>query len=279
MRNWKSCATYYPKKLFACSHEKHLYWVIMDEQVDLKKVARQHVEMDMFFVGDFALNAKNPDVDDSVVEAQMKESQAARAGVVEELEKIAREVRRCCQCGLGETRTNGVPGEGAPDARILFVGEAPGADEDAQGRPFVGRAGQLLDKIINAMGLKRSDVFICNILKCRPPGNRDPRPDEITNCLPFLQMQLALIQPEVIVALGAHAARTLLNTNQAIGRLRGRFHDYYFSPDAAPIKLMPTYHPAYLLRNYSPDNRRRVWEDMQKVMAQVGLEVPEAKSK
>lgn len=251
----------------------------MDEKVDLKKVARQHVEMDMFFVGDFALNAKNPNVDESVVEAQMKESQAARAGVVEELEKIAQEIRRCCQCGLGETRTKGVPGEGAADARIVFVGEAPGADEDAQGRPFVGRAGQLLDRIIDAMGLKRSDVFICNILKCRPPGNRDPRPDEIISCLPFLQMQLALIRPEVIVALGAHAARTLLNTNQAIGRLRGRFHDYYFSPDASPIKLMPTYHPAYLLRNYSSDNRRRVWQDMQKVMAQVGLEVPEAKGK
>jgi len=250
----------------------------MGKQVDLKKVARQHIEMDMFFVGDFALGAGNPAVDESsVAEAGTGTPQAARAAVAEELDRIAQEVRRCCRCGLGQSRTNAVPGEGNPNARIVFVGEAPGADEDAQGRPFVGRAGQLLDRIINAMGMQRGDVFICNILKCRPPGNRDPRPDEIISCLPFLQRQLTLIAPEVIVALGAHAARTLLNTNQAIGQLRGRFHDYYFSPDAPPIKLMPTYHPAYLLRNYSQDNRRRVWEDMQKVMAEVGLEVPGAK--
>ncbi len=249
----------------------------MDEKVDLKKVARQHVEMDMFFVGDFALAEGLAGVPDEGGTS----GAGANAGTdaAEGLAAIAAEVGACCKCGLGETRTNAVPGEGNPNAKIVFVGEAPGADEDAQGRPFVGRAGQLLEKIINAMGMRRSDVFICNTLKCRPPGNRDPRPDEIINCLPFLQMQLALIAPEVIVALGAHAARTLLNTNQAIGRLRGRFHDYYFSPDAPPIKLMPTYHPAYLLRNYSPDNRRRVWEDMQKVMTEVGLEMPQAKGK
>lgn len=195
------------------------------------------------------------------------------------LKEIAAEVSKCCACGLGETRTNVVPGEGNPDARVVFVGEAPGADEDKQGRPFVGRAGKLLEKIINAMGFQRSEVFICNILKCRPPDNRDPKPDEIVKCLPFLQRQLELIDPEVIVALGAHAAKTLLNTNKPIGQMRGKFHDYYTSEDAEPIKLMPTYHPAYLLRSYSVDNRTRVWEDMKKVLIELDLPVPQAKKK
>ena len=247
----------------------------MEKPIDFKKAARQHIELDEFFVGDFSVNAANPNFDESMMEDALKE---CNASVSKELAKIAAEVCKCCKCGLGETRTNGVPGEGNPDARIVFVGEAPGADEDAQGRPFVGRAGQLLGKIINAMGLDRGDVFICNILKCRPPGNRDPRPDEIISCLPFLQRQLELIEPEIIVALGAHAAKTLLSTNEAIGRLRGRFHEYYTSPEATPIKLMATYHPAYLLRNYSPDNRRKVWEDMKKVLAELGMDVPEAKN-
>jgi DNA polymerase len=120
-------------------------------------------------------------------------------------------------------------------------------------------------------------VFICNILKCRPPDNRDPRPEEIISCLPFLREQLELIKPEIIVALGAHAARTLLNTNLAIGKLRGRFHEYYPSEESAPVKLMATYHPAYLLRNYSQDNRRRVWEDMKQVMAEMGMETHEGR--
>ncbi|GAH66663.1 unnamed protein product, partial [marine sediment metagenome] len=184
------------------------------------------------------------------------------------------EVNKCRRCELWRSRKNAVPGEGSPSARIAFVGEAPGADEDAQGRPFVGRAGQLLDKIIIAMGLKRGDVYICNILKCRPPDNRDPKPDEIIKCLPFLQQQLEMIGPEIIVALGAHAARTLLETNKPIGHLRGKFHEYYPSMTAKPIKLMATYHPAYLLRSYSPENRRKVWEDMQKVLAELGMEAP-----
>jgi DNA polymerase len=157
----------------------------------------------------------------------------------------------------------------------MFIGEAPGADEDTQGRPFVGRAGQLLDRVIEACGLKRSDVFIGNILKCRPPENRDPRPEEIISCLPYLQQQIEIIEPEVIVALGAHAARTLLNTNKPIGQLRGHFHEYYAGIGRPPIKLMATYHTAYLLRNYSPENRKRVWEDMKKVLAEIGLPVPE----
>ena len=192
-----------------------------------------------------------------------------------ELEKLADEVRQCCKCPLGSLRNNAVPGEGNPNARIMFVGEAPGADEDAQGRPFVGRAGHLLDKVIAACGLKRSDVFIGNILKCRPPENRDPRPDEIINCFPYLQRQIEIINPEVIVALGAPAARTLLNTNKPIGQLRGLFHEYSAGLGRPPIKLMATYHTAYLLRNYSQQNRQRVWEDMKKVLAELGLPIPE----
>jgi uracil-DNA glycosylase family 4 len=168
-----------------------------------------------------------------------------------------------------------VPGEGSADARIVFVGEGPGADEDAQGRPFVGRAGQLLDKIINAMELKRSDVYICNILKCRPPENRDPRPEEVAHCLPYLQEQIEIIEPEIIVALGAHAARTLLENTKSIGQLRGKFHEYYLRLGKPPIKLMATYHPAYLLRSYSPENRRRVWEDMKKVLSELSLPIPD----
>ncbi len=191
-----------------------------------------------------------------------------------ELEKIAEEARQCCKCTLGSSRTNAVPGEGNPDARIMFVGEAPGADEDAQGRPFVGRAGQLLDKIIIACGLERGDVFIGNILKCRPPGNRDPRPEEIISCIPYLQKQIEMIEPEILVALGAHAAKTLLKSTKSIGALRGQFHEYHAGIGRPPVKLMATYHPAYLLRNYSPDNRRKVWEDMKKVLAELDLPVP-----
>lgn len=191
-----------------------------------------------------------------------------------QLAAIAAEVAQCTKCPLGESRLNPVPGEGNSDARVVFVGEAPGQTEDEQGRPFVGRAGQLLTKIISAMGLKREEVYICNILKCRPPGNRDPQATEIVACQGYLHDQLQVIEPEIIVALGAHAARTLLETNTPIGKLRGRFHEYYPGPMAQPIKLLATYHPAYLLRNYSEDNRRRVWQDMQRVLQELGLPVP-----
>ncbi|MHC4120857.1 MAG: uracil-DNA glycosylase [Planctomycetota bacterium] len=237
--------------------------------MDIGKVVRQHLEMEQFLAG-FALKGR-----DGTSESQDQEENMAVAEKAAELEKIAEEVRKCCKCGLGAERTNAVPGEGNPDARIMFVGEAPGADEDAQGRPFVGRAGQLLDKIIAACGLKRSDVFIGNILKCRPPGNRDPRPDEIISCLPYLQRQIEIIEPEILIALGAHAARTLLNNNKSIGALRGRFHEYHTGIGRPAVKLMATYHPAYLLRNYSPDNRRKVWEDMKKVLAELDLPVPQ----
>jgi len=240
----------------------------MEKDVDINKIGRQHAEMDNFFTGGFTTRSSNAE------QKQPKIDRAAIAEAAKELEKIADETRQCRKCDLGSLRTNAVPGEGAPKARIVFVGEGPGADEDAQGRPFVGRAGQLLDKVIEACGLKRSEVFICNILKCRPPGNRDPRADEIINCFPYLQRQLEIIGPEIIVALGAPAAKTLLNTSKAIGQLRGQFHEYYAGLDRPPIKVMPTYHTAYLLRNYSQENRRRVWEDMKKVLAELNLPVP-----
>jgi DNA polymerase len=174
------------------------------------------------------------------------------------LQDIRQELGDCHRCPLCQKRTHIVFGEGNPQARLAFVGEAPGADEDMQGRPFVGKAGQLLTKIIQAMGLTRQDVYICNILKCRPPGNRNPKPDEITTCEPFLVKQLQVIQPKVICALGTFAAHTLLKTEVPITILRGRFHTYQ------GIHLMPTYHPAYLLRN--PGAKKQVWEDMQMIM-------------
>ncbi len=242
----------------------------MEKEPDINKAIRQHVDMDDFFTGGFApAGEKN----------KQKKNEASQSAndIKIELEKIDDEVHLCRKCQLGSLRTNAVPGEGNPNAQIVFVGEGPGADEDAQGRPFVGRAGQLLDKVIAAMGLKRSDVFICNILKCRPPDNRDPRPEEIISCLPYLQRQIELINPDVIVALGAHAARTLLNTNKPIGQLRGQFHQYYAGLGRPSIKLMATYHTAYLLRNYSQENRRKLWEDMKKVLTELGLPIPQRK--
>jgi uracil-DNA glycosylase family 4 len=235
--------------------------------MDINKVIRQHKEMEEFFSGGFAVKGEPRSTDSQDVAEQEDTKEVALA-------KIAEEVRKCCCCGLGKTRRNAVPGEGSPDARIVFVGEAPGGDEDEQGRPFVGRAGQLLDKIIAAMGLLRNDVFICNVLKCRPPENRDPRPEEIVACIPFLERQLEIIKPEIIVALGAHAARTLLKRNDTIGQLRGRFLTYYTPGGYGPIKLMSTYHPSFLLRSYSEENRRKVWEDMQKVLKELGLPIP-----
>ncbi len=174
------------------------------------------------------------------------------------LEAIRDELGECRCCELHRTRQRLVFGEGAPQAELVFVGEAPGADEDAEGRPFVGPAGQLLMKIIGAMGLEREDVYICNILKCRPPGNRNPHPDEIAACEPVLIRQLQAIRPKVICALGTFAAHTLLKSEAPISVLRGHFHTYQGIP------LMPTYHPAYLLRN--PGAKKQVWEDVQMVM-------------
>jgi DNA polymerase len=172
----------------------------------------------------------------------------------------------CQQCVLHKTRTNVVFGTGDRNAKLVFVGEGPGADEDIQGEPFVGRAGQLLNKIIGAMGLKREEVYICNVVKCRPPENRTPLPDEIGACSPFLLEQIDLVSPKAIVALGAPATKTLLNVTQGIMAMRGKWFAF------RGIPLMPTFHPAFLLRQYTEENRRAVWEDMKKVMEKLKQE-------
>lgn len=179
------------------------------------------------------------------------------------LAQLAATVRDCRNCRLHAGRTQVVFGTGDPTAALVFVGEAPGHDEDVQGEPFVGPAGQLLTRIIAAIGLTREQVYLLNVIKCRPPQNRNPQPDEVAACRPILQAQLACLQPRVICALGAFAAQTLLQTEEKISRLRGRFHML------GAIQVMPTYHPAYLLRN--PQYKRAVWEDMQRIQGVLGL--------
>ena len=185
------------------------------------------------------------------------------SGKGERLRLLYEEYKNCQQCPLSATRTHVVFGSGNPEARLLFVGEAPGFDEDKQGLPFVGAAGQLLTKIIEAMKLKREEVYIANCLKCRPPGNRNPLPSEIVSCNPILARQIEIIQPVIVCALGKFAAQTLLATERPISRLRGQFHNFH------GIKLMPTFHPAYLLRN--PADKKLVWEDAQKIMKELGI--------
>lgn len=170
------------------------------------------------------------------------------------LEELNKSICTCLKCPLGETRTNFVFGVGNPNAEVVFIGEAPGADEDAQGEPFVGRAGQLLNKIIEAVNLKREDVYICNILKCRPPDNRDPLPSEMEACSPYLYKQIELLKPKFIICLGRIAGQWLLKTKESIGTLRGKIHNFN------GIKLIVTYHPAALLRN--PGWKLPTWEDM-----------------
>jgi len=183
--------------------------------------------------------------------------------------ELTSEMSGCKKCDLSDTRTNVVVGEGSLSADLMFVGEAPGADEDAQGRPFIGRAGKLLTKIIESMGLEREEVFIGNILKCRPPANRNPMPTEIIKCSPYLIRQIEFIKPKVICALGKFAAQTLLDSDVPIIRLRGEFHDYH------GVKLMPTYHPAYLLHNSA--GKKDVWEDMQMIAKELGIKIPRDK--
>ncbi len=182
------------------------------------------------------------------------------------MEIIRREVAPCTRCQeLAATRTQTVFGVGNPAARLVFIGEAPGADEDLKGEPFVGRAGQLLTKIIEACQLRREDVYIANVLKCRPPNNRTPLPPEVANCRGYLDRQLAIIRPEYICCLGGIAAQCLLSVDTPIGRLRGKFHTY------EGIPVLCTYHPAYLLRN--PAAKRDVWEDMKILMSRLGIEL------
>ena len=184
--------------------------------------------------------------------------------------KIRGDLGECTRCKLHSTRHSIVFGDGNPKAELIFVGEGPGADEDAQGLPFVGRAGKLLTQMIEAMGLQRKDVYICNVVKCPRPGNRQPEEDEVSSCSPFLLRQIDAIAPKVIVCLGAVAAKTLLQTNRGISQFRGEWLEF------RGRKLLATYHPAYLLRN--PPAKSEVWKDLQKVMAVLGLEVKKGKS-
>jgi len=180
--------------------------------------------------------------------------------------KIREDIGDCTRCKLHKGRHKIVFGDGNPTAELVFIGEGPGADEDLQGLPFVGRAGKLLTQMIEAMGLQRKDVYICNVVKCRPPENRAPEPDEVTTCSPYLLRQIDVIQPKVIVCLGAVAAKTLLETTRGISQFRGEWLQW------RGRKLIATYHPAYLLRN--PNAKGEVWKDLQKVMAELGLQVP-----
>ena len=191
------------------------------------------------------------------VRAEMR-PEAMPVSSVESLAQLEMSCRGCALCPLSGTRTQTVFGTGNPSAKLMFIGEAPGFDEDQQGKPFVGLAGQLLTKIIEAMGMKRDEVFIANCLKCRPPNNRNPLPTEIVACAPYLAKQIELIKPKVICALGKFAAQTLLKTEEPISRLRGRF----FEKDG--LQIMPTFHPAYLLRN--PADKKLVWKDMKEIL-------------
>lgn len=183
------------------------------------------------------------------------------------LQVLAEEIRPCTRCELSKHRKQTVFARGTGSSGVCFVGEGPGADEDAQGFPFVGKAGQLLDRMILAMGFERDEVYVCNVVKCRPPDNRKPEPDEMAACMPYLSEQLELVAPQVIVALGATAVQGLLGTTEGITRMRGKWKTL-----RGQIPVMPTFHPAYLLRN--PPAKREVWEDLQEVLRHIGREPP-----
>jgi len=237
-----------------------------DGREQLISELKAHVEMEQWFGADVCRSAE-----EASTPARSRPAAGAATGHPgedaekrQELEELRLAIEDCHRCPLGETRNKFVFGEGRADARLMFVGEAPGREEDRQGRPFVGRAGGLLTRMIKAMGLERGDVFIGNILKCRPPENRTPTLAEMAVCLPYIMQQIRIIQPEIVCALGATALKGLLRDPRAsISRMRGKFIQW------EGLKLMPTYHPAYLLR--SPGEKRKSWEDVQKMMAELDL--------
>lgn len=214
--------------------------LLYGDKIILTKQLKEHVE----YLPEIQVESEQSDL--------VKENEQSS-----ELEKFFHQIKNCKECDLNLTRTNFVFGVGAENAKIMFVGEAPGKDEDLQGEPFVGRAGQLLNMMLRAIGLKREDVYIANVLKCRPPNNRDPKPEEIDKCEPYLLQQIELISPALIVALGRFSAASLLRTNAALGEMRKTDHTYNNVP------LIVTYHPAALLRN--PSWKKSAWEDLQKI--------------
>ena len=262
-----------------------------DARQELTRAARQLVEIDRMLGGDFMPAGLNPLPETKAVpvgvpeagsvrgpeaapvhEAEAAMDREAKAAALAEMDE--REVSVCTKCGLAAGRTNTVFGEGDPDADLVFVGEGPGQEEDRQGRPFVGRAGELLTRMIEGMGLRREDVFICNIVKCRPPGNRAPAPEEAAACWDYLVRQLAIIRPRAIVTLGNPATQGLLNTRTGITKLRGTWQSLpMIGEGLGGTAVMPTFHPAFVLRQYTPENRGKVWSDLKEVMAFLGLPV------
>ena len=245
-----------------------------NEAEQLTRAARQLIEIESLFGGQFLPAERRPlppmePAPPTGVQMSSDEKPGALA-------QIAEEISTCTRCGLCQGRTNTVPGEGSSDARLVFVGEGPGHDEDMSGRPFVGRAGQLLTRMIAAMGLKREDVFICKVVKCRPPNNRAPAAEESSACWDYLVRQLQVVAPEVIVTLGNPATQSLLNTRTGITRLRGQWQQLpLIGEGVGGIAVMPTFHPSYVLRQYNQDTRGKVWSDLQQVMAHLGLKLPE----
>jgi uracil-DNA glycosylase family 4 len=244
-----------------------------DELTELIASARMHLEMERSLGAEY-LPFSPARVKE--LRGRRRAALAVNAGAKKaaELEKLRRELESCCRCGLGKGRINLVFGVGRPDADLMFIGEGPGQQEDEQGIPFVGPAGQLLTKIIEAIGLTRDEVYIANIVKCRPPNNRAPLPEESALCLPFLRRQIEIIRPRIIMTLGNVPTQTLLQTTAGITKTRGAF------VERDGILFMPTFHPAYLLRD--PNKKKEVWEDMKKVwakMKELGLQVGELKGR
>ncbi len=249
-----------------------------DAVANVRLIARQHAQTARLMGIDFLPVRMESQVPQAATEAAPAIASAERASSpvpqrsADEKRRLLEELRArhdssCPHCSTITNYTNTVFGEGSPDAQLLFIGEAPGEDEDLTGRPFVGRAGQKLNEIIKAMKLQREDVYIANVLKARPPNNRPPQPDEVAKCSPFLREQIRIISPRVIVALGGPSAKLLLQTDLGITRLRGQWGVYADGDFRVPI--MPTFHPAYLLRNYTPQTRQQVWHDMQAVLARL----------
>ncbi len=243
---------------------------------DIKLAGEQIMETERFLAGDFIPAGQNPLPE---IKKARKMTKQEKADALKSMDE--NEVRGCTKCRLHEGRTHTVFGEGNPDADLVFVGEGPGQQEDETGRPFVGRAGKLLDKMIAAMGIDRKDVFICNLVKCRAPNNRTPAPDEVRTCTDlYLTGQLSIIEPKAIVCLGGPATQHLLNTTVGITKLRGQWSQLpIMGENLAGTSVMPTFHPAYLLRQYTTQNRQKVWSDLQEVMKFLGLKPPAAKSR